>query len=415
MSAGAVDNLTHTLVGVAVGRTFDRREGTAASAAVWTGIVASNLPDIDSFLPPVVTGTKIDFLLHHRGWTHTLVLLPVLAAVSVAAVLAFRAWRAGRTDPRPFKERFRDGAAGWRPLAGVALAALALHIAFDFLNSYGVHPWAPFSRGWSYGDSVFIVEPLLWWALLPFAIRQAATRRRQLLWLGAGLSVPLILLLLAPLAVPAAVVVFAAIAALAQWRRPGPVPAWIGAAAVVLVFAAGGIAARARATEVIAEGAPGERRLDVVTNPAPANPLCWAVQTVGVEDGHYVARDGRVSLAPGIMDPASCYPIGGATKVTAPLEPSTLPVHAGIAWTGEFRVPVEAVREQAEDCRILALLGFVRVPFWTQAGHRFVFGDLRYDWYEGQSFGEVRLDNVLPSKCPVSPWAPPRADLLSTP
>ncbi len=44
-----------------------------------------------------------------------------------------------------------------------------LHIAMDFTNNYGVHPFWPVDNRWFYGDSVFIIEPLFWAACAPLA------------------------------------------------------------------------------------------------------------------------------------------------------------------------------------------------------------------------------------------------------
>ena len=87
-----MDNLTHTLIGVLVGAaaaahskpsepglsTRDKR-----NLYVTTMAVGSNLPDLD-FLYSTVTGSKLDYLLHHRGHTHTFVV-----AIVIAALLAF--------------------------------------------------------------------------------------------------------------------------------------------------------------------------------------------------------------------------------------------------------------------------------------------------------------------------------------
>ena len=89
--------------------------------------------------------------------------------------------------------RWRRVPAGIVPLvAGVAFLAPLLHIAMDATNSYGVHPFWPFYDGWLYGDSVFIVEPLLWAAAAPlgFLLRTALARALvgAVLLAGAALS-----------------------------------------------------------------------------------------------------------------------------------------------------------------------------------------------------------------------------------
>jgi hypothetical protein len=55
---------------------------------------------------------------------------------------------------------------------GLAIGmGLALHLAMDYTNSYGLHPWYPFNARWFYGDMVFIVEPLFWVVLgVPLAM-----------------------------------------------------------------------------------------------------------------------------------------------------------------------------------------------------------------------------------------------------
>lgn len=398
-----MDNLTHSLVGIALGRTLDRREGALAAASVWTAVLASNLPDADLFLPPVVTGTKIEFLVHHRGWTHTLVLVPLLAVIAAAIVLVVRRWRERKPPTR--RELLR--------LTKIATIGVTLHIALDFLNSYGVHPFAPFSGRWVYGDVLFIAEPLLWWSFLPFVAAHAATRGRRISWLVLGAALLLPLAFLGSPVITIAAALFAIVSLAAQRGRPGTGVAWAAAATVVVVFTIAGLAARARAGGAVAGGAPSENRLDLVMTPAPANPLCWRVQSVGADADDYVARDGFVSLAPAVFDANTCFPARGR-GYTAPLEPTALASSRAVAWRGEFRRTLPSLLDQAHDCRVAALLGFMRVPFWTSVGHRHLFGDLRYDFGRGESFGEVRLDNVLPDTCPSSPWTPPRADLLFT-
>ncbi|WP_370466973.1 metal-dependent hydrolase, partial [Salmonella enterica] len=59
-------------------------------------------------------------------------------------------------------ERYTVSWADRMQLAAIACLATLLHIALDFTNSYGVHPFWPFDNRWYYGDAVFIVEPLFW-------------------------------------------------------------------------------------------------------------------------------------------------------------------------------------------------------------------------------------------------------------
>ena len=66
-------NSTHTFVGLLVARTGPDK--WVRRAAV-TAIIASNLPDLDSIAGFWGTAAYLD---HHRGFTHTLVGIPLLA------------------------------------------------------------------------------------------------------------------------------------------------------------------------------------------------------------------------------------------------------------------------------------------------------------------------------------------------
>ena len=92
-----MDNLSHTLIGALCGEALARgarrgnsglSETTRRNLLVTTMAVGSNLPDID-FIYPEITDLKLDYLLHHRGHTHT-----VLGALLIAALMyvACRAW-----------------------------------------------------------------------------------------------------------------------------------------------------------------------------------------------------------------------------------------------------------------------------------------------------------------------------------
>ncbi|HEX5484281.1 MAG TPA: metal-dependent hydrolase, partial [Terriglobia bacterium] len=61
-----MDNLTHTLVGIALGQAGLKRKSRYAMLAL---IIGSNLPDAD-----IVTALHggVDYLKNHRGITHSL-------------------------------------------------------------------------------------------------------------------------------------------------------------------------------------------------------------------------------------------------------------------------------------------------------------------------------------------------------
>ena len=128
-------NSTHTFIGFAIARLGPEKWGRGATA---TAVIASNLPDIDSVAG--FWGTAV-YLDHHRGITHSLIGVPILALL-LSAVMYFFSGNFGRTF-------------------AIALIAMATHPLLDYLNPYGWRPFLPFDDTWYYGDLVFILDPYL--------------------------------------------------------------------------------------------------------------------------------------------------------------------------------------------------------------------------------------------------------------
>src|SRR5581483_3601003 len=106
------------------------------------GFLACAAPDLDLLWS---SSSSVDFLLHHRGVTHSFVMLPVWAAVL--------AWLLARIVRDP---------GGWRALYGITAGALALHIAGDLITSYGTMILAPFSDWRAAIGTTFIID--LWFS-----------------------------------------------------------------------------------------------------------------------------------------------------------------------------------------------------------------------------------------------------------
>lgn len=145
-----MDNLTHTLVGGLLARA-GLRERTPLGTAVC--LVAANVPDVD-----IVAGVvPLGYLNYHRHLTHSLLAIPLMALLAVGLTAG-----AARLLRRP--ERIR-----WGPACGAALIVAYSHPLLDFMNTYGVRLWLPFSAEWSSWDALFVIDPLLW-ALLAAAL-----------------------------------------------------------------------------------------------------------------------------------------------------------------------------------------------------------------------------------------------------
>ncbi|MDR3763409.1 MAG: metal-dependent hydrolase [Acidobacteriota bacterium] len=152
-----MEPVTHFLTGAVLARTGFNRKTALATV---TMALAAEAADLD--VVAYVRGSAEGFI-QHRGITHTFLAVPVVAAVTMAAV-----WAADK-----LWQRLRGGAKrkpavplrwGWLYL-GAVVAALS-HLLLDFTNNYGVRPFYPFRREWFAWDIVFIVEPLLLLALI---------------------------------------------------------------------------------------------------------------------------------------------------------------------------------------------------------------------------------------------------------
>src|SRR5262245_35190376 len=112
-----MDNLTHTLTGLMLSR---------AGLNIWCPratpvlILAANAPDIDVI--STFFGGSTEYLHHHRGFTHGLVMAPAMAALAVlVAGLAVR----GRKMQ-------------WCRAFLVALIGVLSHLLMDWTNIYGI-------------------------------------------------------------------------------------------------------------------------------------------------------------------------------------------------------------------------------------------------------------------------------------
>jgi inner membrane protein len=127
---------------------------TALATAVLT--LAAEAPDLDVL--GRFGGPAFGFA-HHRGFTHSLLGVPLDAAVVVGFV--YLIWRL-----RGRKVKDPNLPPRWGLLFLFACLAGLSHILLDFTNNYGVRPFWPFSEKWYSWDIVFIFEPIMFGFLL---------------------------------------------------------------------------------------------------------------------------------------------------------------------------------------------------------------------------------------------------------
>lgn len=141
-----MDTLTHALSGALLARATAPRDAPPRllPRRVAAGFFACAAPDLDfvvGFIGPV------ELLAHHRGVTHSLILIPLWALVLswlLAKILR---------EPR-----------GWRALYGVTALGIGLHIAGDVITSYGTMVLAPFSDWRAQIGTTFIID--LWFSAI---------------------------------------------------------------------------------------------------------------------------------------------------------------------------------------------------------------------------------------------------------
>jgi inner membrane protein len=133
-----MDSLTHIALGASIaGTMLGRAHGRKAYVA---GAILATLPDLDVFIH---YGDPVTAMVSHRGFSHSLLTLTVLAAL---LAWLFRRWRPSALS---------RGA--W--LFATIWITLVTHPLLDAFTSYGTQlfwPWRPVPADWS---SLFIIDP----------------------------------------------------------------------------------------------------------------------------------------------------------------------------------------------------------------------------------------------------------------
>lgn len=433
-----MENLTHTLIGLAAGESFARctrpTEGGLPQAArrslfVTLAAIGGNAPDVDLVWSYTASDRRFGYMLEHRGYTHTIVGCLVLAGLLYAGA---EWWMHRRRLLPAARDRFH--------LALVAVVGTLLHLGMDALNTYGVHPFWPFDNRWFYGDSLFIGEPLFWLAGAPLIFLVRSRLARVLLslaavagllgvgWMHRGEPLTCIAILAGTLG----------LLGVGRWAadRAAALTSVAVMAGIIAISVACGAVARSRIDGVLAARFPGYRMLDRILMPTPAHPLCWEVLVLETRGDLYTVRDGALSITPGAIPIKRCpvvFPLrpppgpeasrgeperpARASRLARPPRPPVLPVPApdssSTLWFGEYSMSrAQLVRLVDGNCDAAAMMQFARVPFAFQQGDLWYLGDLRFNRDAGFQF-QVGAD--APARCSIHvPWVPPRAhDLLN--
>ncbi len=134
-----MDSLTQIALGAAIGQAGLGKQHRVRGAVY--GAICGTLPDLDVLWPmadPVASFT------YHRGYSHSLLVLSLLAPVIV--------WLIRRFD--------RKAMGSWQRWLAVIWLVLITHPLLDSLTVYGTQIFLPFSNYPVSGSAIFIIDPL---------------------------------------------------------------------------------------------------------------------------------------------------------------------------------------------------------------------------------------------------------------
>lgn len=137
-----MDNLTHTLTGLALSRAGLNRWHARSGLLL---ILAANVPDID-----IIASARgsFNYFQYHRGITHAVAMAPVMALLPVLVVCAI-----SRTMR------------GWKAAYVLSIIGVASHLLLDWTNAYGVRFLLPFSAQWFHLDLNGLIDLWIWGVL----------------------------------------------------------------------------------------------------------------------------------------------------------------------------------------------------------------------------------------------------------
>ncbi len=124
-----MDNVSHSLMGLALSRAGLNRLTPRATALL---LLSANMPDMD--IVALAKG-QLTYLEIHRGPTHCLLAVPVLAVECVLIVAAFCRMRLP-----------------WFKAWMVCCIGVLSHLLLDLTNNYGIRLGLPFSLQWFHLD-----------------------------------------------------------------------------------------------------------------------------------------------------------------------------------------------------------------------------------------------------------------------
>jgi len=408
-----MDNITHSLVGLLTAESAlaalriknpDLAASRRTKISFWlTAFIANNFCDLDFIYAMFLKPSRLQYLLHHRGHTHTFVMIPLQVALIFSGF-----WILGRTKKISWERTEIIG------MTLLSFLGVTLHLLLDSLNQYGVHPFWPFYNGWFYADMMFIVEPWIWMTLLPLIF--FATVNRWLRMLVVSLVLGGLGLVWLTGYVPYAIAtfvtlwtVFLVLVFLVFGNHTRLMTCYVALILVFLVFLLESQWLKREVRDNFEKEQPGVVVNDVILSPFPSNPICWQIVTVETapQKTEYRLRRGVISIFSNLYRPEECLTLVSKQKEFEKKHPQVI-------WTTQMKYSLRELRELYQsNCLIRAQLKFVRAPFWNRDKENIAFADLRFETGNRGNFSKMVVPEH-PKVCPqfIPPWEEPRRDLL---
>ncbi len=372
-----MDNLSHCLVGFAIAEAASNGKKPRHKIPLYlASALANNIPDLDILYGNLITSGKLGYLLHHRGYTHTLLACLPQSALILLLFFLYGRWRKIPWTPKE-----------WKSLVLVSVLGPLVHIFMDWLNSYGVHPLWPWNNGWYYLDSIFIIEPFFWICIVP-ALFLATKDVKGKCFFATIIALSLYLVAkFAPIPILGfylftTVVVFG----LSYWKRW--LSSWLGLS-LILVFSLSMVVCTQHIHQTIMDRMKNKNgNYTIALSPIPGNFLKRRVIIVSSEPqkNTYTIEQGSYDL-----------------------------------WNARLKITnvLERKLSQLQDlyenhCIFSAYLRFARAPIWDRKITELHMRDMRFPPRGGPGFASIQAP-IKPKKCPsnVPPWLPPIESIIN--
>jgi inner membrane protein len=332
-----MDNVTHSLVGLAAAKSGLERLSPGATALC---VLAANAPDADIVV--LLFSDRWGFLEHHRGITHAIV-GTIAFGVLLPLLFYFGDFLVGKLRSRPPMVKFRG-------LLIASLLVSATHPILDWTNNYGVRFLLPWDSRWFYGDFIFIVDPFIWLMLGGACfLLSKKTKASRAIWLFV-VAVLTALIFLSP--------------------RGGNLPQpwlvqtlWISALLIVLILYVKGVGEK-----LGPKIAWGSLILLVLYWSFLAFAHSMALRRAGEESATFAVSDesiSRLAAMPTLANPFRWDCVVETNKATYKFNLSLIgeePVTKLVRYERPTGQLDRALREVSEDRRTRVFLGFARFP-----------------------------------------------------